>query len=147
MKSSSSKTIFRPLVSIQNLAGYTCVFLPGPDPSFVLKTSKSIPHVHRLAGNAVYVDNSGIVRVSLMPTEFNFDGNWGARKVAVGDVVQALSYFPPMGVYVVSTTQLVPFDLAEDDGSIAKDETTLQPEVESGAIKILSPLNWSVVDQ
>lgn len=122
-----------------------------------------MPHVHRLAGDAVrslaafhsagadrgfvYVDNSGIVRVSMMPTEFGFDGNWGARKVAMGETVQALSYFPPMGVYVVSTSKLVPFDLAEDDGSVAKDETTLQPEIDTGAIKILSPLNWSVVDQ
>lgn len=163
MKEGRTKNVFRPLVAIANLAGYACVFLPGADPSFVLKTSKSMPHVHRLAGDAVrslaafhsagadrgfvYVDSSGIVRVSLMPLDFNFDGAWGARKVAMGEVVQAISYFPPMGVYVVSTTTMVPFDLAEDDGSVAKDPTTLQPEIESGCVKVLSPLNWSVVDQ
>ncbi|KAL7273267.1 mRNA cleavage and polyadenylation factor subunit [Rhizina undulata] len=157
------KPRFRAMIAIDNIGGYAAVFVPGSDPSFIIKTAKSIPRVHKLAGRPVrslssfhtagadrgfvYVDISGIVRVSLLPTEFCFDTTWPARKVYLNEKTQAIAYFPPMSVYVVSTTKREPFDLAEEDGSVAKDESSLQPEIDSGAIKLVSPLNWSVVDQ
>ena len=134
---SAARNSFRPLVAIANIAGYSAVFLASADPSFVIKTSKSVPKVHRLAGlgvrslspfhsagadrGFVYIDTSGVVRVALMPVEFNFDGNWAARKISLGEHVQSLAYFPPLSVYVISASKRLPFDLAEEDGSVAKD--------------------------
>lgn len=48
-----SKNMFRPLTTIYNVAGYSAVFLPGADPSFVIKTAKSSPRIHKLAGSGV----------------------------------------------------------------------------------------------
>ncbi|PWW76051.1 hypothetical protein C7212DRAFT_280229 [Tuber magnatum] len=158
-----TKNMFRPLTAVHNIAGYSAVFLPGADPSFVIKTAKSNPRIHKLAGSGVrslssfhsagadrgfvYVDNLGIVRVALMPAEFTFDGNWGYKKVTIDEHVQSLAYFPPMNVYVISTSKRQPFDLAEEDGNIAKDDTTLQPEIDSGTLKLLSPQTWTAVDE
>lgn len=38
---------------MKNVGGYAAVFKPGISPSFIIKTSKSIPRVHPLCGTAV----------------------------------------------------------------------------------------------
>ncbi|RPA99318.1 hypothetical protein L873DRAFT_1684282 [Choiromyces venosus 120613-1] len=158
-----TKKMFRPLTAVDNIAGYSAVFLSGADPNFVIKTAKSNPRIHKLAGSGVrslssfhsagadrgfvYVDSLGIVRVALMPAEFTFDGSWGYKKVILGEHVQSLAYFPPMNVYAISTSKRQPFDLAEEDGNVTKDDTTLQPEIDSGTLKLLSPQTWTAVDE
>ncbi len=56
------------------------------------------------------------MRTSKFPSEVRFgETDWLARKVVLGEEVQALSYHPAMEVYVLGTSQKVDFRLPEDD--------------------------------
>ncbi|KAF8542072.1 CPSF A subunit region-domain-containing protein [Trichophaea hybrida] len=151
------------MVSMENVGGYACVFLPGTDPAFIIKTAKSPPRLHRLAGTAVralssfntvsadhgfiYIDVAGGVRVSLLPQEWNFDNPWHTRKVYLNESLRAVAWYDPMSVCIAATTKRVPFSLDEDDGRGEFDETQLQPMIDSGSLTIVSPLTWTVVDR
>ncbi|KAF8446478.1 CPSF A subunit region-domain-containing protein [Terfezia claveryi] len=124
---------YRPMLAIPDLGGYSAVFLPGNSPSFIIKTSKSIPRVHPLSGTAVrslssfhtrsaergfvYVDCEGAVRVCLLPTDFGFDNCWSAKRIVLGEETNSLAYYPGTGSYVVSCLKPVPFEIGEDTPS------------------------------
>ncbi len=58
----------------------------------------------------------GVVRTSTLPSDVRFgEMDWSARKVVLGEEVQALSYHPGMEVYVLGTSRKVEFRLPEDD--------------------------------
>ncbi|KAA8909184.1 CPSF A subunit region-domain-containing protein [Sphaerosporella brunnea] len=154
---------FRPMVAMENVSGYACVFLPGADPAFMIKTAKSVPRLHRLAGTAVraltsfntasadrgfvYVDVSGSVRVSLLPQDWNFDNPFHAKKVYLNESLRALTWYDTMNVCIAATTRRVPFSLEEEDGKADVDGAQLQPQVDHGTLAIISPLTWTVVDR
>lgn len=136
-----------PLTVLQNLGGYAAVFLPGPDPSLVLASSHSVPHVHRLAGTAVrslapfhtasadrgfvFIDSSGTLRVCLLPapaTEWDFSGPWSARKIYLNESIRAVTWYDPMSVYVGATNSRVPFTLETEDGQIPAPEDAEESE-------------------
>lgn len=167
---------YRPMLAISDLGGYSAVFLPGNSPSFIIKTSKSIPRVHLLSGTAVrslssfhtrsaergfvYVDCEGAVRVCLLPSDFCFDNTWSAKKVVLGEGTNALSYFPGMESYVLSVQKPVPFDVSEETmpGQSSMEQgndaptpgagqrVELLPTTMTGCLKLVSPISWSVVD-
>lgn len=151
------------MVAMENVGGYACVFLAGVDPAFIIKTAKSIPYLHRLAGTGVralssfhtasadrgfvYVDVAGGVRVSLLPQEWNFDSPFHSKKIYLNESLRALTWYDPMSVVIAATTKKVPFSLDEDDGRAEVDESTLQPTIDTGSLAIISPLTWTVVDR
>lgn len=163
------------MAALPNVASHACVFLPGSSPSFILKPSHALPRLHPLAGAAVrslapfhtasadrgfvYVDELGVVRVSLLPAGFTYEQAWSARKVALHECVRAVSYFAPMDVYVVSSVVQRPFGLEEEDCSFptasmeeGDDQAQappplLHPTIESGALAVVNPATWTVVDQ
>lgn len=153
---------FRQMVAMENVGGYACVFLPGSDPAFIIKTAKSVPRLHRLAGTAVraissfhtasadrgfvYVDVAGAVRVALLPQDWNFDNPFHAKKIYLNESLRAVAWYDPMSVCIAATTKRVPFGI-EEDGAATPDDSQLQPTIESGAVTIISPLTWTVVDR
>jgi cleavage and polyadenylation specificity factor subunit 1 len=154
---------FRPMVALENVSGYACVFLPGADPAFIIKTAKSIPRLHRLAGTAVrglsafntasadrgfvYIDVSGSVRVAQLPPDWNFDNPFHAKKVYLNESLRAIAWYDPMNVCIAATTRRVPFGLEEEDGRADLDESQLQPQIEHGSLVVISPLTWTEVDR
>jgi cleavage and polyadenylation specificity factor subunit 1 len=94
------------------------------------------------------------------------DTGWVTRKVDLGEEVQFTRYFPNKEVYAIATNHRAEFKLPEDDyhqewaregmfivqcgfenGKLSKDvETTFLPSVDQGTIKLLYPLDWSVID-
>ncbi|KAI5780740.1 CPSF A subunit region-domain-containing protein [Peziza echinospora] len=164
---------YRPMIAINDLGGYSTVFMPGNSPSFIIKTSKSTPRIHPLSGTAVrslssfhtrsaergcvYVDCEGAVRVCQLP-EFNFDGVWSAKKVSLKEETHALAYFPSMSSYVVSTSKEIPFDVTDESSTIAVEQPVegasvpptqpgqQGPTTSSGTIRLVSPITWTVVD-
>jgi cleavage and polyadenylation specificity factor subunit 1 len=154
---------FCPMIVMENISDYACVFLPGADPAFIIKTAKSVPRLHRLAGTAVrglssfntasadrgfvYVDVSGSVRVALLPQDWNFDNPFHAKKIYLNESLRAVAWYDPMNVCIAATTQRLPFGLEEDDGRADADEAQLQPKVDHGALAVISPHTWTVVDR
>jgi cleavage and polyadenylation specificity factor subunit 1 len=162
----SEKQTHRTMVSMSNVNGYSCVFVPGSDPAFILKTAQSIPHLHRLAGSGVrslspfhtsscdrgfiFIDFNGVVRVSLLPSsDWSFTSPFHSKKIYLPTSIRSVAWYDPMSVVVAATTKRVPFSLDEEDGKPAAesfDPAQLHPHIDSGSLIIVSPLTHTIVD-
>lgn len=156
----------KPMRIISNLAGYSTVFLPGNSPSFVLKSAKSTPKVLSLQGIGVrgmssfhtagcdrgfiYTDTAGIARVSQLPPNTNFaELGVSLRKIEVGEDIHCVTYHPGTQCYVVGTSTGIGFELPKDDDhhhAWAKEDIAFKPTTEQGYLKLINPVNWSVID-
>jgi cleavage and polyadenylation specificity factor subunit 1 len=154
-----------PIRAISNLGGYSSVFLPGGSPSFIIKTSKSTPKVISLQGVGVrgmssfhtegcdrgfiYVDIDGIARVSQLPQDVSFELGMQLQKVSLEQAIHAVTYHQPMESYVVGTSTEVEFELPKDDEhrrDWQKEDISFKPTTEQSYLKLISPLNWSIID-
>ncbi|CZS95342.1 hypothetical protein WAI453_011327 [Rhynchosporium graminicola] len=157
-----------PMRAISNLGGYSTIFLPGGSPSFVLKTAKSTPKVLSLQGLGVrgmssfhtegcdrgfiYTDVSGIARVSQLPKDTAFaELGVSLQKVALGEEVHGVAYHATSECYVAATSTLVDFELPKEEDHHhphwAKEDITFKPTTELSHLKLLNPINWSVIHE
>ena len=140
--------------------------MPGSSPSFILKSAKSSPKVLGLQGTGVrglssfhtagcdrgfiYADVDGIARVSQLPPSTNFaELGVSLQKVDLGEAIHGVTYHPPMECYIVSTTTRVEFELPKDDEhhrDWAKDDVSMKATMEQGYLKLINPINWSIID-
>jgi len=155
-----------PMRAIANLGGYSTVFLPGGSPSFVIKSAKSTPKVISLQGVGVrgmssfhtagcdrgfiYADVDGIARVSQLRSETNFaELGVSLRKLALGQDIHAVTYHPSMECYIVGTSTQAEFELPKDDDYRRQwqlEDNPFKPTMEKGFLKLVSPINWTVID-
>ncbi|PFH57030.1 hypothetical protein XA68_15602 [Ophiocordyceps unilateralis] len=156
---------FVPLRRCADVNGFSTVFLPGPSPSFILKSSKSVPRVVGLQGLGVrgmspfhtegcdrgfiYSDAQGIARVTQLPEAANLtELGISVHKVALGGEVRNISYHEPSGTYVVASSTTEPFELPRDDDyhkEWAKETLTLPPTLPRGELKLINPATWTVI--
>ncbi|KAI9813362.1 MAG: mRNA cleavage and polyadenylation factor subunit [Thelocarpon impressellum] len=154
------------LRAVDDIGGYSVVFLPGAPASFLVKSATSIPRVLSVRGEAVkgmsgfhtaecdrgwvYVDVEGVVRVARFSPDVQYaELGWGMKRVALGEEVHALDYQEPMQSYVLGTSSPADFELPKDDElhrEWAHQDTPFKPQVEQGAIKLLTPINWTIID-
>ncbi|RPA88221.1 hypothetical protein BJ508DRAFT_410087 [Ascobolus immersus RN42] len=156
------KKRIRPLKVLDDLRGYSAVFMPGNAPALVLKTAQSVPKLYPLSGPPVssmtlfhtasadhgfiYIDSMDTVRVCLLP-DFNYDNNWSAKKIQTKAQVHALAYYSPMNVYVVGTSKPTPFaGVTEGEVPAPADPSILLPMAATGSLHLYSPLTWTSVD-
>ncbi|GKU03346.1 unnamed protein product [Fusarium langsethiae] len=156
---------FMPMRRCANINGYSTVFLPGSSPSFVLKSSKSIPRVIGLQGlgirgmssfhtegcdrGFIYADDKGIARVTQFPSETNFtELGISVKKVPLGSDVRGIAYHQPTGAYIAGCMISEPFELPRDDDyhkEWAKETLTFPPTMPRGVLKLISPITWTVI--
>jgi cleavage and polyadenylation specificity factor subunit 1 len=149
-----------------NVGGYSTVFLPGASPSFIIKSSKSVPRVLPLQGSGViamspfhtegcengfiYADSHHIARVTQLPLDWSYaETGLAVRKIPIGEDIAAVAYHPPMQSYVVACNTLEPFELPKDDDyhkEWARENLAFKPTVDRGVLKLVSPITWTVVD-
>ena len=159
-------TTDKPMRAIQNLSGYSTIFLPGGSPSFVIKSSKSLPRVVNLRGNGVrgmssfhtegcdrgfiYVDTAGVARVSQLPADTNFtELGVPVTKMTLGQTIHAVSYHAPSQTCIVGASTMTQFELPKDDDhhhQWQKDDISFLPSTERSLVKLLSLVNGSVID-
>ncbi|KAI1465395.1 CPSF A subunit region-domain-containing protein [Daldinia caldariorum] len=157
-----------PMRRCENIAGYKTIFLPGSSPSFILKSSKTLPKVLRLHGDGVrgmspfhtegcergfiYADSKGIARVCQIPTHNNTYAEIGMslKKIPLEADVHSISYHPPSGTFVVGCDSLEPFELPKEDDYHKEwqheKDLTFKPVVERGQVKLINPSSWTVID-
>jgi cleavage and polyadenylation specificity factor subunit 1 len=158
---------FLPMRACANIAGYSTVFLPGASPSFVIKSAKSVPRVIGLQGLGVqafspfhtdgcdrgfiYADSEGVARVTELSTDWNYaEIGMAVKKIPLGIDFSSLSYHPPSETYVVGCSTYEEFELPKDDDyhkNWAHENLTFKPTVPKGVLKLLSPVNWTVIDE
>ena len=161
----TQETMDKPMRAISNLGGYSAVFLSGGSPSFVVKSAKSTPKVISLQGSGVrgmssfhtagcdrgfiYADIEGIARVSQLPPNTNLaDLGLAMQKVELVEDIHCVTYHPPMECYVVGTSTNTDFELPKDDDhhrDWAKEDIAFKPTMEQGYLKLVNPVNWSVI--
>jgi cleavage and polyadenylation specificity factor subunit 1 len=161
----AQETRDKPMRAVSNLGGYSSVFLPGSSPSFIIKSSKSTPKVISLQGAGVrslssfhtegcdrgfiYIDVDGIARVSQLPQGVTFELGVQLQKVGFGQDIHAISYHPPMQSYILGTSTQVSFELPKDDDhrrDWQKEDIQFKPTGEQSFLKLINPINWSVID-
>ncbi|XXH05671.1 hypothetical protein Hte_012106 [Hypoxylon texense] len=157
-----------PMRRCENVAGYKTVFLPGTSPGFILKSSKTLPKVISLQGSGVrgmssfhtegcergfiYADLKGIARVSQIPIRNTTYAEIGMslKKVPLNINVHSIAHHPPSGTFVVGCDTLEPFELPKEDDYhkewLQEKDLVFKPMVERGLIKLVNPINWSVID-
>ncbi|KAI0126579.1 CPSF A subunit region-domain-containing protein [Xylariales sp. AK1849] len=157
-----------PLRRCTSISGYETVFLPGASPSFIVKSSKTIPKVIGLQGDGVrsmssfhtqgcergfiYADSNGVARVCQIPTEDTTYAEIGmsVRKLPLNSDVNSVTYHPPSATYVAGCDMLESFELPKEDDyhkewQLEKD-LSFKPMVERGVLKLVNPSNWTVID-
>lgn len=155
-----------PMRAIANLNGLACVFTPGPSAGFIFKSSQTIPRVLSLRGPGVrslssfhtegcdrgfiYVDTLGVARVCELAAETNVtDLGMTVRRVPLGEDINCVAFHAPKNVYTVATQAYEPFELPKDDDyhrEWAKEELSFPPLAPRGSVKLVSPINWEVID-
>ncbi|KYK58160.1 Cleavage factor two protein 1 [Drechmeria coniospora] len=156
---------FVPLRSCTNVGGYSTVFLSGPSPSFVLKSSKSLPRVVRLQGQGVrgmspfhtegcdrgfiYADSAGVARVTQLPGATNLaELGISVKKIPLEADIRNIAYHHPTGTYVAACTVREPMELPRDDDyhkEWAKETISFPPTAARGVLKLINPVSWTVI--
>ncbi|RYP17027.1 hypothetical protein DL765_004788 [Monosporascus sp. GIB2] len=157
-----------PMRRCENIAGYKAVFIPGDSPSFILKSSKTLPKVIGLQGNGVrgmssfhtegcergfiFADSRGIARVSQIAASGTTYGDIGMslRKIPLGIDTHSITHHPPSGTYVIGCDVLEPFELPKEDDYHREWQQekglTFKPMAERGVLRLLNPSTWTVID-
>lgn len=156
---------FVPLRRCDNVNGYSTVFLPGPSPSFVLKSCKSTPKVIGLQGLGVggmsafhtegcdrgfiYADSEGIARVTQLPEATNLtELGISVKKIPLDSDVGKISYHHPTGTYIAGCSAMEPFELPRDDDyhkEWVKEALSFPPTMPRGVLRLINPVTWTVI--
>jgi cleavage and polyadenylation specificity factor subunit 1 len=88
--------------------------------------------------------------VTQIPTDWSY-GEIGlaVKKISLGVDFSSLSYHPPTETYVLGCSTYDPFELPKDDDyhkNWAHEHLLFKPTVARGVLKLVSPVNWSVID-
>lgn len=160
-----------PLRVCDNIGGYSAVFLPGPSPSFIIKSAKSTPKVVGLQSAGVrtlstfhtegcergfiFADSEGIARVTQLPTDCTYSEiGMSLRKVPLNVDINSVAYHTGAGVHIIGCNIEEEFELPKDEDSnpqqaafwAKEKDLTFKPMAERGILKLVSPRNWSVID-
>lgn len=159
-----------PLRACDNISGCSTVFMPGPSPSFIIKSAKSTPKVIGLQGTGVrtlstfhtegcergfiYADSEGIARVTQLPADASYsETGMSLKKIPLDADVNSVAYHASSEVYTVGCNIEEEFELPKDEDSNpqqapfwAKEKITFKPMAERGVLKLVSPQTWKVID-
>lgn len=162
----AQKITDNPMRAISNVGGYSAVFMLGSSPSFIIKSSKTLPKVLSLQGTGVrslssfhtegcdrgfiYVDTEGITRVAQLPSDTTFaEIGMALRKIELDEDIHAVAYHPPLQTYIIGTSTFTEFELPKEEDhrkDWQNEEISFKPSIEKSSLKLISPVNWSVID-
>ncbi|KAL8753571.1 MAG: hypothetical protein Q9184_005382 [Pyrenodesmia sp. 2 TL-2023] len=120
-----------PMRAINDLNGYSAVFLPGQAPAFILKSATSPPQLINTREKPIrcltrlntskcqrgfaYIDQKGTINFAQLPMDCQYHTGWVTRKIPFGEDVHALDYHEPTATYVVGVSKQVDFKVPEDE--------------------------------
>ncbi|CAN3372456.1 hypothetical protein DIURU_005048 [Diutina rugosa] len=157
----------RRLVYFADINSYTAILVTGIIPFFILKSIHSPPRIfrftnmavasaapytdHRISNGLVWLDLRQNARICQLPIDdMVYDFEWPVRRIPIiGESINAIDYHETSQCYVVSTVKSIPYNAIDEE---LNPIVGTDPEKESsksylGSIKLISPMNWSVIDQ
>ena len=105
-------------------------------------------HTDKCEQGIICVTGDGQVQMMQLPANTRYDIGWPVRKLRLDTEVNLCAYFEPKDVYVLATTEQVPFRLPEDNNhkEWTDEETNFLPVMSQGYIKLLDPHTWTIID-
>lgn len=155
----------RRLAYLPNLNGYTSIFVTGLTPYLVLKPAHSPARIFKFSkieavsvapyydskvtDGLIFLDNKKNARICSIPLDFNYDNLWPMKHIEIGELIKSIAYHETSNTYVLSTFKDIPYDCLDEEGKPIVGVDTSKPSAISykGSIKLISPINWSVIDE
>ena len=159
------------IIPLHDVAGMAVAFVSGKNPSIVVKTAASMPHIHRLdTGTISHVSsfhdsscNRGFVYANTenelifgeIPANIFLDyADWTIGKVEINEEVTGLAYYPRTGSCVLATSTAAPFHLPRDDEwhtewepQYEKASPNFLPTTRACSLKLISSSTHSIISQ
>ncbi|KAF3984996.1 hypothetical protein FT663_05469 [Candidozyma haemuli var. vulneris] len=157
-------SIERRMVFFSNISGFTCILVTGIIPFLIVKERKSTVRVFKfskipivsfvpfsddnLKNALIYLDTKKNARIVEIPQSFNYENRLPMRRVNIGETVKSLAYHEGSNTFLVSTFKEIPYDCVDLEGNPIFGLKPNKPREASykGSIKLLSPMNWGVID-
>lgn len=157
-------SIERRMIFFPNISGLTCILVTGVVPYLITRSRHSavkifkfskipivsfVPFSDALIKNGlIYLDTNKNARIVELPVEFSYDNNWPLRRIPVGETVKSITYHETSNTFVLSTFRETPYDCIDEENNPIVGTKPDKPSALSfkGLIKLLSPINWSVID-
>ncbi|KAL8652690.1 MAG: hypothetical protein Q9210_002531 [Variospora velana] len=154
-----------PMRALNDVAGYSAVFLPGEAPTFIIKSASCPPqlintrekpvqsltslHTKKCEKGVAYIDHQGSIKFAQLPAECQYHTGWVTRKIAFGEDIHALDHHEPTATHIIGVSRMVDFKLPEDEThpEWATETTSFLPQVEQGTVKLLDHGTWSIIDE
>lgn len=158
-------TIERRLVYFSKLSGFSAILVTGIIPYCIIKTAQSKPRIFKftkIPANSfapyadskikmglIYLDNNKNARVCTIPNDFNYDNRLPIKKIPMTETIKSVAYHELSNTYVVSTYKEIPYECLDEEGKpiVGLDKSRPSASSYKGFIKLISPFNWSVIDQ
>lgn len=157
-------SIERRMIYFTNVSGITCIMVTGVVPYMITRSRHSLVKVFKFSkipivsfvpfstdkikNGLIYLDTKKNARIVELHPAFNYDYNWPIRKVHIGETVKAVTFHEGSNTLVLSTYREIPYKCIDEEGNPIVGTKTDRPSATSfqGLIKLLSPINWSVID-
>lgn len=161
---SHGTSIERRMIYFPDVSGTTCIMVTGVIPYMITRSRHSqvkvfkfskIPIVSfvpfstdKIKNGLIYLDTKKNARIVELPSEFSYDYNWPIRKVSIGETVKSVAFHEGSNTLVVSTLKEIPYNCIDEEGNPIVGIKPNKPSAISykGLIKLISPVNWSVID-
>ena len=156
--------IERRLVYFPDLNGYTAIFVTGVIPYLILKSVHSVVRIykftkmaalsaapytdHKVKNGLVFLDNKKNARICELPLDFSYENTWPMKQIHIGELIKSITYHEQSNTFVLSTFNEVPYNAIDEEKNPIVGVDKDKPSALSyrGAIKLISPFNWSVID-
>ncbi|ODV80617.1 pre-mRNA 3'-end processing factor CF II [Suhomyces tanzawaensis NRRL Y-17324] len=156
--------IERRMAYFPNLNGYTGIFVTGVTPFLILKPTHSIPRIFKFTkisvvsvapyddskvqNGLIFLDNDKNARIGNLPLDFNYENTWPIKQIHIGELIKSITYHESSNAYVLSTFTEIPYDCLDEENNpiVGIDKTKPGALSYKGSIKLISPINWSVID-
>lgn len=157
-------SIERRMIYFPNVNGITCIMVTGVVPYMITRSRHSLVKVFKFSkipivsfvpfssdkikNGLIYLDTKKNARIVELHPAFNYDYNWPIRKVHIGETVKSVTFHEGSNTLVLSTYKEIPYDCIDEEGNPIVGTKTDRPSAVSfrGLIKLVSPINWSVID-
>lgn len=157
-------SIERRMIYFPSISGFTCIMITGVVPYFITRSRHSpvrifkfskIPIVsfvpfsdQKLENGLIYLDTKKNARIVEIPKDFLYENNWPMKRIPIGETVKSVAYHEGTNTFVLSTFKEIPYNAIDEEGNPIVGTIPDKPSAIAykGQIKLLSPINWSVID-
>lgn len=153
------------LVALEDVGGYSAVFITGDWPLIIMKGYQGSPRIHRFSDGPVigitsfntdavykgfaYVTSAGEIKIGSLKDDMDYAHSWPARQIPLNVSINSVCYQESSNIYVVATAEKVPFNYVDEDGDqiTGLNEDLFKSSSLKSSVKLISPSTWTVIDE